>query len=78
MVCPCLCLKITRVTCNLSMMTGIFPTGLSLGKVRCSYKNGDITNLSNYIPIALLPSFGKILEKKFESQLVKYFEPIFC
>ena len=67
---------LTRL-CNLSMTTGMFPSSLSIVKVKCLFKSGDRRNLSNYRPISLLPSFGKILEKVIESQLVKHLESNF-
>lgn len=55
--------------CNLSLATGKFPSKLSLAKVTCIHKSGDASDMSNYRPISVLPSFSKILEKVVVSQL---------
>ena len=44
---------------NLSVEKGIFPDYMKITKVTA----GDIEDLSNYRPIALLPCFSKILER---------------
>ena len=54
--------------------TGTFPELLKSSKVIPLYKKGDNSNLSNYRPIALLPSISKIFEKDGLTQLIKYLE----
>ena len=49
--------------CNKSLISGIFPSELTVGKVMCSFKAGDRKNPGNYRPITILPSFSKILEQ---------------
>ena len=44
---------------NLLVEKGIFPDYMKITKVTA----GDIADLSNYRPIALLPCFSKILER---------------
>ena len=56
------------------MATGIFPDALKIFKVIPSYKKGDEANLSNYRPIALLPSISKVFEKAILTQLTLYLE----
>ena len=53
---------LTRL-CKLSMTTGMFPSSLSIGKVKRLFKSNDRMNLSNYRSISLLPSFGKNIRK---------------
>ena len=53
-------------------MTGSFPNLLKISKVIPLYKKDDDTNMSNYRPIALLPSISKIFEKVILLQLTKY------
>ena len=56
-------------------MTGIFPINLlKISKVIPLYKKNDNTNMSNYRPIALLPSISKIFEKVILLQLTKYLD----
>ena len=47
---------------NNSLKFGIFPDELKLAIVVPVYKKGDNTNIENYRPISLLPSFSKIFE----------------
>ena len=53
---------------------GTFPELLKTSKVIPLYKKGDNSNLSNYRPIALLPSISKIFEKAILAQLTEYLE----
>ena len=46
---------------NNSLKFGIFPDQLKLAIVVPVYKKGDNTNIENYRPISLLPSFSKII-----------------
>ena len=48
--------KPLTIIINLMIVTGIFPDQLKISKVIPSYKANDQTILSNYRPIALLPS----------------------
>ena len=53
--------------------TGIFPEPLKVSKVAQLYKANDQMLLSNYRPIALLPSLSKIFEYGLLEQLTNYF-----
>ena len=53
--------------------TGIFPSQLKISKVIPLYKANDETLLSNYGPIALLPSVFKIFENVMLDQILNYF-----
>lgn len=48
---------------NLSMSEGIFPERLKLTIIKPILKKGDVTDPSNYRPIALIPVISKIFEK---------------
>jgi len=48
---------------NVFFTTGFVPNMLKIAKVCPIYKNGDKTNIHNYRPISVLPSFSKIYEK---------------
>jgi hypothetical protein len=46
---------------NKILQTGIFPDRLTFPAVKLLYKKGDKSELSNYRPISLLPTFSKII-----------------
>ena len=54
-------------------MSGVFPDKLKLAKVIPLYKKGDSTITDNYLPISLLPTMSKVLEKNVFNQLFAYF-----
>ena len=45
---------------NQSLLNGIFPDKLKIGKVIPIYKKGDVHDLNNYRPISLLPTLKNI------------------
>ena len=55
--------------CNLSFSVGIFPEKLKIAKILPVFKNGDVSNFSNFRPISILPCFSKVLEKLVHSRL---------
>ena len=57
---------------NQKLKTGTFPKLLKTSIVIPLYKEGDNLNLSNYRPIALLPSISKIIERHILTQLTEY------
>ena len=61
------------IVINQMLNTGVFPNQLKISKVIPKYKSKDHTLLSNYRPIALLPSISKIFEYVFLEQLSNYF-----
>ena len=58
---------------NQMLNTGIFPEQLKISKVVPIYKANDRKLLTNYRPIALLPSISKIFEYTILEQLSNYF-----
>ena len=56
------------------LLSGVFPNLLKISKVIPLYKKDDNTNMSNYRPIALLPSISKIYGKGILLQLTKYLD----
>ena len=57
---------------NQLITTGIFPDSLKIAKIIPIYKKGEPTDLSNYIPISLLPTISKIFERIIHIQLQEY------
>ena len=57
---------------NQMIVTGIFADNLKISKVIPLYKTKDQTPLSNYRPIALLPSISKIFEYVLLEQITNY------
>jgi hypothetical protein len=57
--------------CNKSLSSGIFP---DRAVVKPLFKKGDRSNISNYRPISLLSSFGKVIEKIMYNQLHEHFK----
>ena len=49
--------------CNKSLLSGIFPSQLKFSEIKPLHKKGDRMDITNFIPISLLTSFSKILEK---------------
>ena len=48
---------------NKVLASGIFPDRLKYPEVQPLFKKGKKTEISNYCPISLLPSFSKMIEK---------------
>ena len=65
--------KPLTIILNQMIVTGIFPDQLKISKVIPLYKAKDQTILSNYRPIALLPSISKIFEYVLLEQITNYF-----
>ena len=59
---------------NQMMASDIFLDALKVSKIIPLYEKGDESNLSNYRPIALLPSISKIFENAILTQLTLYLE----
>lgn len=49
--------------CNKMLSTGIIPDRLKYAVVKSIFKNGDKSDVSNYRPISLPPTFSKVFEK---------------
>ena len=65
--------KPPTIIINHMIVTGIFPDQLKISKVIPLSKAKDQTILSNYRPIALLPSIQKIFEYVLLEQITNYF-----
>lgn len=59
---------------NSSLITGIFPDSLKIGKICPIYKSGETDLFANYRPISILPSFSKIFEKIVFNRLSSYLD----
>ena len=63
---------ILRYVFNSSLQTRIFPNPLKILKVTTEFKTGDLTEISNYRLISVLPCFSKILERIMHTRLYSY------
>ena len=57
---------------NRTFIDGVFPSVLKLAKIVPIHKGDSKLLMSNYRPIALLPIFGKILEKLMHSRIYAF------
>ena len=57
---------------NLSLENRIFPRKRKIAKVIPAFKNGDPENITNYLPISVLPCFSKVLEPIMYNRLYKH------
>lgn len=57
---------------NNSLKFGVFPDQLKLAMIIPIHKSGTKTIMENYRPISLLPSFSKIFEVAYCSQVIKF------
>ena len=58
---------------NQMITTGIFPDSFKISRITPLFKKGDVSMLSNYRPISLLPTISKIFERILYNQLYDYF-----
>ena len=49
--------------CNLSIKLNLFPRSCKIAKVKSLLKKGSKTDLQNYLPISLSPSYQKNIER---------------
>lgn len=68
-----LCKPITHI-CNHCLETGIFPTSLKSSIIIPIFKSGSRDSVTNYRPIALLPSLSKIIEKIINTRLIGFLD----
>ena len=71
--CPYILSPLTLIL-NKILSTGVFPKRLKFSELKPLYKKGIKTELSNYRPISLLPSFSKIIEKVIYKRVYTYLE----
>lgn len=57
---------------NCCMEQGYFPDELKKAKIIPVFKKGDVADLSNYRPIAILPTISKVFEKILFNRLLEY------
>ena len=65
--------KLLTLIMNQMITTGIFPDSFKISKITPLFKKGDVSMLSNYRPISLLPTISKIFERILYNQLYDYF-----
>ena len=49
--------------CNISILSGLFPSDCKIAKLKPLYKKGLKTNPENFRPISLLPLISKVIER---------------
>ena len=59
---------------NQSLVTGIFPTKLTIAKVAPLHKKGHSYLMTNYRPVSLLSAISKLFEKVVYNQLYTHFQ----
>ena len=59
---------------NLSIATGIVPSGFKIGLITPVYKSGPKNDMDNYRPITVLPVCSKIFEQCICKQLTDFLE----
>ena len=59
---------------NYSISSGVFPVCLKRARIVPIFKKGDTANMSNYRPIALLPTISKIFEKCISTRLINFLD----
>ena len=64
---------VIRHLINRSIISRQLPCIWKIGCITPLYKDGDATNPTNYHPILILPTMGKLTEKIVHSQLYSYF-----
>jgi hypothetical protein len=55
-----------------SFRSGIVPDFYKIARVVPTYKLGDDSNFTNYMPISILPALSKILEKLMHASLTNF------
>ena len=55
-------------------MRGVYPNNLKRATIQSHFKTGSKTNVNNYRPISILPSFGKIFEKIMKIKILDYIQ----
>ena len=63
---------------NLVFVSGTFPQQLKTAKIIPVYKKGDPLDCTNYCPISLLSSLGKLIEKLIHSRMNIFLENHKC
>ena len=63
---------VVRHLINLSITQSKFPECWKVGSITPLFKEGDRTDPSNYRPISILPTMGKICERVVHTQLYDY------
>ena len=59
---------------NESFLSGVFPNSLKRATIQPHFKTGSKTDVNNYRPISILPSFGKIIEKNMKTKILDHTE----
>jgi hypothetical protein len=60
--------------CNAILSTGVSPNRLKYAIVKPVFKKGNRQEISNYMPISLLTSFSKVIEKLIYATLLAHID----
>ena len=62
----------SHCSCNLVLVTGIFPDDLKQSRVTPIFKDGDNSECGNYRTISVISAIAKVLEMLISDQLAVY------
>ena len=70
---PYICIHLRKLI-NLSFETGYVPPQITLAKVVPVFKSGERSHFTNYRPISIISSIGKLIERLFYNQMEGFLE----
>ena len=71
---PMVVIQILEMIFNKSITTSTFPDAWKCAIVTSSHKKGDVYDMANYRPVAMLPIISKVFEKLMNEQLRDYLQ----
>ena len=74
MLTPTIIGKIVAYLYNLSILNGVYPNLMKIGRVLPVFKSGDVLNMGNYRPITNLLNINKIFELLTYKRIMKFID----